>query len=162
MIRPLAKQDRDDVIELLRQTGSFTPAELAVADELITIVISQPLQKDYFGFVSLVDASAARCVGMMVTGPTPATEGTWQLYWIAVHPLYQGTGVAQALEQHAEVFVRERGAYWLLAETSSQISYGRARAFYRKQGYVQLARIPEYYKRSDDLLIFGKRLDAVA
>jgi hypothetical protein len=27
------------------------------------------------------------------------------------------------------------------------------------RGYVQLAQIPDYYKLSDDLVIYGKRLD---
>ena len=160
MIRPIAREDRESVLDLLRATNNFTAAELAVADELINIVVSQPLQKDYFAFVEVVDARAGRCVGMFVTGPTPATEGTWQLYWIAVHPLYHGTGAAQALEKYAEAFVRRRGGYWLLAETSSQVSYERARAFYRKRGYVELAQIPDYYKPLDNLLIYGKRLDS--
>jgi ribosomal protein S18 acetylase RimI-like enzyme len=97
---------------------------------------------------------------MFVIGLTPATEGTWQLYWIAVHPLYQGSGVAQALEKYAEAFVRELGGYWLLAETSSQTGYERARAFYRKRGYVELAQIPDYYKPLDNLVIYGKRLNS--
>lgn len=161
MIRPLAREDREGVLDLLRATNVFTVVELAVADELINIVVSQPLQRDYFGFVEVLETPVRRCVGMFVTGLTPATEGTWQLYWIAVHPFYQGSGVGQALEKYAEMFVRQRGGYWLLAETSSQVSYERARAFYRKRGYVELAQIPDYYKPSHHLLIYGKRLDSL-
>ncbi len=63
-----------------------------------------------------------------------------------------------SLEAHAESVVRSRNGYWLLAETSSQPGYERARGLYRKQGYVALVQIPDYYKPSDDLVIFGKRL----
>jgi ribosomal protein S18 acetylase RimI-like enzyme len=160
MIRPLAGEDRGSVLDLLRATEAFTPAELAVADGLIDIVVSQPHQTDYFAFVEAVETPVARCIGMFVIGLTPATEGTWQLYWIAVHPLYQGSGVAQALEKYAEAFVRELRGYWLLAETSSQTGYERARAFYRKRGYVELAQIPDYYKPLDNLVIYGKRLNS--
>src|SRR5688572_14677531 len=104
MIRPLATEDRDSVLDLLRATNNFTVAELAVADDLINHVVSQPLQQDYFAFVAVVEAPVRRCAGMFVTGPTPATEGTWHLYWIAVHPFYQGTGIARALAEYAEAF----------------------------------------------------------
>jgi len=160
VIRALEHRYRECVLGLLQATNSFTAAELAVAGELINIVLSQPLQTDYFAFVQTSEVDASECIGMFITGPTPATEGTWHLYWIAVHPFHHGTGAAQTLESCAEAFVRQRGGYWLLAETSSQVSYERAHAFYRKQGYIELARIPDYYRRSDDLLIYGKRLDA--
>jgi ribosomal protein S18 acetylase RimI-like enzyme len=159
VICPLEDRHRECVLGLLRTTKNFTAAELAVADELIHIVLTQPLQTDYFAFVQTSEAGDDACIGMFITGPTPATEATWHLYWIAVHPLHHGTDAAQALTSCAEAFVRRRGGYWLLAETSGQASYERARAFYRKQGYVELARVPDYYKRSDDLLIYGKRLD---
>jgi ribosomal protein S18 acetylase RimI-like enzyme len=159
VIRRLEDQHRDCVLDLVRATNHFSAAELGVADELIHIVLTQPLQTDYFAFVETSEAGEDACIGMVITGPTPATEATWHLYWIAVHPLYHGTGAAQALASCAEAFVRRHGGYWLLAETSGQASYERTRAFYRKEGYVELARIPDYYKPSDDLLIYGKRLD---
>jgi ribosomal protein S18 acetylase RimI-like enzyme len=95
---------------------------------------------------------------MLIIGPTPATTGTWDLYWIAAHPELQGTGVAQALDAFAGEYVRARGGYLLIAETSGQPGYARARAFYQKQGYAELARIPDYYKPADDLVVFGRRL----
>jgi ribosomal protein S18 acetylase RimI-like enzyme len=159
-VRALVAADREFVLDLLRGTNVFTAVELAVAEELIDIVITNPRQTDYFAFVAVDQAASAHCAGMFIVGPTPATVGTWHLYWIAVHPLSQGTGVGNTLEQWAATFVRERGGYWLLAETSSQHSYERARAFYRRHGYVELAQISDYYKPTDDLVIYGRRLDA--
>jgi ribosomal protein S18 acetylase RimI-like enzyme len=160
MIRRIERGDRESVLDVLRAADSFSAAELTVAQELIDTVLFQPIQKDYFAFVEVLEPHGEQPVrGMLVVGPTPATEGTWHLYWIAVHPVYHGTGVAQALGNYAEVFVRDRGGYWLLAETSNQVSCQRARGYYCKQGYVQLAQIPDYYKLSDDLVIYGKRLD---
>jgi ribosomal protein S18 acetylase RimI-like enzyme len=80
------------------------------------------------------------------------------MYWIASHPEFYGRGIAQELDKYAKAFVKERAGYWLIAETSSQPSYERTRAFYQKQKYDQLARIPDYYKPGDDLIIFGKRV----
>ena len=155
MIRPIERQDREPLLGLLQATGNFTTAEVAIAAELIDIVINKPDQNDYYGFVHDREPGAG---GLVILGPVPATTGSWHMYWIAVHPDFQGTGIAQKLDQWAESFVRSRSAYWLLAETSGQPSYERTRAFYRKQGYREVARIPDYYKPSDDLIIFGKRL----
>jgi ribosomal protein S18 acetylase RimI-like enzyme len=80
------------------------------------------------------------------------------MYWIAVHPDFQGRGIAQELDGFAMQFVRERGGYLIIAETSSQPSYERTRAFYLKQSYELLAQIPDYYKPGDDLIIFGKKV----
>jgi ribosomal protein S18 acetylase RimI-like enzyme len=159
MIRFLAEQDRKPVMELLQATGNFNAAELAIAEELTEIVIGQPGQQDYQSFVSEIACDGhARIAGFMLLGPTPATMGTWHLYWIAVQPHVYGAGIAASLESHAEEFVRQRGGYWLLAETSSQPSYRRAHGFYRKHGYQELARISDYYRPFDDMILYGKRL----
>lgn len=162
-MRPLHAGDRDKVLDLLRATGSFSDAELDVADELVTIVLSQPHQTDYYAFVCEERrGDEGVLTGFVLVGPTPATSGTWDLYWIASHPSTHGTGVAQTLDSFAKAFVRERGGYLLLAETSGRPGYARTRAFYRKQGYAELARIPDYYALNDDLVVFGARLGPVA
>jgi len=158
-IRPLAPTDCEAIDVLLRATDNFIEAELAIARELMEIVINDPLQTDYHAFVAEQAVDESRVVGFLILGPTEATVGTWDLYWIAVTPEYYGTGVAQALHDYAEAMVRERNGYLLISQTSGQPSYERTQAFYRKQGYRLLARIPDYYAPADDLLIFGKRLD---
>lgn len=161
MIRPLVQPDREPVLDLLRATGNFTECELGVATELIDVVLGQPGQRDYHAFVDEVrEAGAAVLSGYLLLGPTPATEGTWDLYWIAVRPRHQGTGIGQSLNGFAEHFVGARGGYWLIAETSSQSGYERTRAFYCRQRYEILARIPDYYRPGDDLIVYGKRLAA--
>jgi ribosomal protein S18 acetylase RimI-like enzyme len=155
MIRELARDDREEVIALLRATKNFSEAEIAIAEELIDISIEKTEQKDYYAFVAEEKNSVA---GFLLLGPTPATAGTYDMYWIAAHPEFQGAGIAQELDDFAVRFVKEHGGYLLIAETSSQPSYERTRAFYAKQRYETLARITDYYKRGDDLIIFGKRM----
>jgi ribosomal protein S18 acetylase RimI-like enzyme len=159
VIRPLSSSDREVVLELLRSTGSFSDSEVAIASELIDTVVSNPRQVDYHAFVADSERRPGPLVsGMLIIGPTPATAGTWDLYWIAAHPAHYGSGVGRQLAQFAEDYVRQRGGYLLIAETSGQPGYARARAFYLKQDYVELARIADYYKPADDLVVFGKRL----
>jgi ribosomal protein S18 acetylase RimI-like enzyme len=155
MIRELRAEDKQAVIELVRATKNFSDAEIAIAEELIDIVTNNPEQSDYYAYVAEADGHVA---GFLLLGPTPATTGTYDMYWIASHPQFYGRGIAQELDEYAMKFVKERGGYWLIAETSSQPSYERTRAFYEKQKYQQLARIPDYYKPGDDLIIFGKRV----
>ena len=167
LIRRIEATDRERLLEVVQATKNFSREELAIAEELVEIVLTQPDQKDYYGFVCEVSSKGAsingasgagEVAGFLLVGPTPATAGTYDMYWIVVDPAYQGQGVAQALDAQAERFVIERNGYWLIAETSSQPSYERSRAFYNKQGYSVLARIPDYYKPDDDLIIFGKRV----
>lgn len=155
MIREFRTEDKQPTLELLRQTKNFSDAEIAIAEELIDIILEKPDQQDYFAYVA---ESTGRVAGFLLLGPTPATTGTYDMYWIAAHPEFQGRGIAQSLDEKAISFVRERNGYLLIAETSSQPSYERTRGFYEKQGYQKLAQIPDYYKPGDDLIVFGKRV----
>jgi GNAT superfamily N-acetyltransferase len=115
MIRPIEKSDRGPLLTLLQATGNFNEAELVIAEELIDSVINKPNQDDYYGFVHDREPGAG---GLVIVGPVPATSGSWHMYWIAVHPDFQGTGIAQKLDQWAESFVRSRGG--LLAYRGNQ------------------------------------------
>jgi ribosomal protein S18 acetylase RimI-like enzyme len=158
MIRTFEAKDRSAVIDLVSATGNFNASEIDIATELIDICIEKPDQSDYFTFV-YEDENTKRVAGFLIVGPTPATTGTYDMYWIASHPDFYGKGIAVKLDRFAEEFVRGRKGYLLIAETSSQPSYDRTRAFYVKQGYQVFSCIADYYKPGDDLIVFGKRVD---
>jgi ribosomal protein S18 acetylase RimI-like enzyme len=156
-IRHFQLSDLEAVLDLVRATGNFSPAEVAIARELLEVSV-QAGQRDYFAFVAAAASNTESDIrGFLIIGPVPATTGSWHLYWIAVHPAHQGSGIADQIQQFAEAFVRDRGGYWLLAETSSQTGYARARGFYQKHAYDELARIADYYKPADDMILYGKR-----
>jgi ribosomal protein S18 acetylase RimI-like enzyme len=161
MIRPLVAADCPAVRKLLSDAGNFSTAEAAIADELMGIAVGPQAQSDYHAFVYQAEDGPA-VAGFLVLGPVPATIGSWHLYWIAVHPRLHGLGAAGELHGFAEAFVRTRGGYWMLAETSGLPGYARARGFYQKHGYTPLVRIPDYYRPADDMVLYGKRLDAAA
>jgi ribosomal protein S18 acetylase RimI-like enzyme len=96
--------------------------------------------------------------GYYCLGPTPATRGTFDLYWIAVAPSQQGRGVGRELNRHAENLVRSMGGRLIIAETSSRPDYSGTRRFYVKAGYKEVATIQDYYKVGDDLVVYGKYL----
>jgi len=154
-IRPLRREDREPLRLLLVDTGFFTAEETAIALELIDVVLNNATQKDYIIY-TYEDGNSV--LGYYCIGPTPATEGTFDLYWIAVAPAGQGRGIGTALDRHAHDMIRSRGGRLVIAETSSQPRYESTRKFYLARGYAELSRIRDYYRVGDDLVVYGKYL----
>jgi ribosomal protein S18 acetylase RimI-like enzyme len=86
------------------------------------------------------------------------TQGTYDLYWIAVDPAAQGHGIGHALLAGVEAEVQARGGRLLLIETSSTPAYASARRLYETSGYRCEAIIHDFYAPGDNLLIFSKDL----
>lgn len=100
---------------------------------------------------------AGSLAGWICCGPTPCTVGTWDLYWMAVDPGLQGSGVGTALLQEMESRLRGR-ARLVVVETAGRPDYLATRRFYESRGYVAAARIADFYEPGDDLVIYTKRL----
>ena len=159
LIRPLVRDDREPVRRLIEGTHRFTSAEVATALELIDEWLAEGEKSEYLTYVLEEQTSSWATVrGYVCYGPTPLTEGTFDLYWIAVEPVSHGRGYGQQLLAFAESDARRRGGRAMLIETSSQESYQPTIRFYERAGYVLTARIPEYYRPGDDKLIFRKAL----
>ncbi|MBK7257377.1 MAG: GNAT family N-acetyltransferase [Ignavibacteriae bacterium] len=154
-IRPLLRSDREPILRLIRATGVFSDEETAIAAELIDIVLDRPDQKDYE--IAVYDEGAGP-LGYTCIGPTPGTEGTFDLYWIAVDPALHGRGIGRELDLHVERSVRERNGRLIVAETSSTPRYDATRMFYQRRGYAELSRIADYYRPGDDLVVYGRYL----
>jgi ribosomal protein S18 acetylase RimI-like enzyme len=153
-MRTLRHDDIPVLEEILVATRAFTDAEVAVAVELLEAVASDPLQQDYE--VAVADIGD-RVAGYVLFGPVPLTEGNYDLYWIAVDPDTQGSGVGRRLMKHVEDQVCQRGGRMLCLETSSQGGYLRTRSFYEQAGYIEESCIHDFYKPGDDRLTYVKR-----
>ncbi len=155
IIRELRAEDRGAVHAALRACGAFTEEEIQVALEVLNAGLATGSNGDYSLFGAEIEATVR---GYVCVGKTPLTSGTWHLYWICVHPDAQGVGVGQALQAHAEAFVRSRGGERLVLETSGRADYARARRFYRNAGYAEVGRIPDFYRPGDDCVVYCKVL----
>jgi GNAT superfamily N-acetyltransferase len=153
-LRPIQRGDRIALDEILRGTNVFTKEEIEIAMELIDMVINNPDQKDYFIKVAVSDGGTVE--GYYCIGPTPATKGTYDLYWIAVDVSSHNKGVGRYLISDAEEWVKKRDGNLIIAETSSLPRYENTRKFYLRTQYGELARIKDYYSAGDDLIIYGK------
>jgi ribosomal protein S18 acetylase RimI-like enzyme len=101
-------------------------------------------------------------IAVAYCAPERLTQGTWNLYLIAVHSDHQGRGVGAAMMRHVEELLAARGERVLLVETSGLPDFERTRAFYRKLGYDEEARIREFYQAGEDKIVFRKALRKAA
>lgn len=161
-LRDLTSADAVRILEITRATGVFREEELAIADEVFhdAVAPSGP-SGGTPGDARLYYALGAECdgelTGWICWGKTPCTEGTWDLYWLAVDPAAHRGGIASALV--AEMEHRLTGVARLVSiDTSGREDYAPTRAFYLSRGYGAVARVPEFYAPGDDQVIFTKLL----
>jgi ribosomal protein S18 acetylase RimI-like enzyme len=154
-IRPIDASDRATLVELLNRIETFSAQEVACALELIDLARSR---KDHPDYKVLVALKHDKLVGYICYGPTPMTEGTWDLYWIASDPSVRGQGVGAALVSAMEADLRARKARLIRVETSATEDYGPTRGFYQSMKYAEESRFRDFYRPGDDLIILAKRL----
>jgi ribosomal protein S18 acetylase RimI-like enzyme len=151
----MISEDKLAIMRILRSTPEFKPAEVVIAEEVIDSYLDDPSGSGYYVLVAEIGPSV---VGYVCYGPTPLTEGTWDMYWLAVAPKEQGRGIGKALSAIAEGNIREAQGRIVLIETSSTPEYERTRGFHHSQGYEVACRIGDFYAPGDDKLVFQKRL----
>ena len=86
------------------------------------------------------------------------TQGTSNLLAIAVAPDSQNLGYGAAMMDWIEALLARRGDRILIVETSGLPDYQRTRAFYERQGYIEEARIRDFYQAGEDKIVFWKSL----
>jgi len=158
MIRELIQDDREKIKTILTDTNNFNDDEITIALELLDVYLNNPEQKDYEIFVDVNDENADDLNGYICIGPRPLTEGTYDLYWIAVNPKIQSRGVGSKLVLYIEEHIKRKGGYLVLIETSGKPSYEKERKFYEKNNYTKAVEIKDFYKRNDSLVIYSKYL----
>jgi ribosomal protein S18 acetylase RimI-like enzyme len=151
----LRPDDRARLAELLVATGAFHTDEVDVALSLFDLS-SRESTTDY-EFIGAYD-DAERLIGYACFGPTPSTDGTYDLYWLAVDPTAQKQGAGRALVREVQRVLGARGARLLVVETSSRPDYAGTRAFYLATGYAETARVKDFYAPADDRIMLTTRL----
>jgi len=82
------------------------------------------------------------------------TQGTYDLFWIAVDPSVRRLGVGKTLMRASEAAIRARDGRLLVVETSGLDKYESTRKFYQAAGYEKEAVIRDFYRVGDDLVIY--------
>jgi GNAT superfamily N-acetyltransferase len=154
-IRPTQSEDADSLLRLAGAEPLFSKEEAETVAELLEAYLEEEDHDGYY-FLSAVDEG--RLLGFACYGPTPLTQGTFDLYWIAVAEAAKGQGVGRALMARAEDEVRALGGRMIVLDTSGRSEYAPTRAFYHRLGYSQSATVPDFYAPGDDLVIFSRLL----
>ena len=134
----------------------FYAAEVDVAMELIDLGLTPGAG----GYEFVVAERAGAAVGYACWGLNPMSDGVHDLYWIAVDRSLQKAGIGRALLAHVEDCVRRAKGRALMIETGGKPSYQPTRSFYLACGYLEVARLVDFYRVGDDKLMFAKKLTA--
>ena len=149
---PLSAADRRRIEEITRAVLVFRDDEVPVALEVFDGAVGG--SPDYIALGATVDE---RLVGWICWGPTPCTLGTYDLYWMAVDPTLQGSGIGAALLRAMEGRLAG-SARLIVVETAGRPDYRPTRAFYEARGYRKAAIIPDFYAPGDDQVVYVKTL----
>lgn len=154
-LRNLSLKDGPYLEKMLSRITIFEPEDIVLAMELIWQALDQPDQKDY-AFMIAVDPQDCP-LGYACYGPTPLTEGTFDLYWIAVDPVCAGQGVGSRLLMAVEEAVQKLNGRMLLIETSSGRPYALTRQFYLKNQYRLAETIRDFFREGEDRVTYMKK-----
>jgi ribosomal protein S18 acetylase RimI-like enzyme len=159
-VRAMTPADRGAVRDLALVNGMFAPEEMSGFDEMMAGYLDGTLTDQHWAVATVPDDPAA-VLGAGYWAPEAFGDRVWNLYFLAVHPRAHGRGAGSALVRHIVDSLTAAGedvARVPIVETSSTDTYQPARAFYAARGFVEEARIREFYGPGDDKVVFWRGL----
>ena len=173
-VGPVHHGHRQRVHDILAGAGIFRTDEIEVALELFDETFSKtndgPVRANRdearsgdgsYRFLGAVQRDPSKrteeLAGFVCWGPTPGTDRTWDLYWIAVDPAVHGRGAGSMLMAEVERRIQKESARLLVVETSSREDYEPTRRFYLGRGYEEAARLGSFYAPDDERVVYVKR-----
>ncbi|RNC87864.1 MAG: N-acetyltransferase [Winogradskyella sp.] len=151
MIRKIEKGDITELKKVLDSSELF-PSYLL--DDMISDYLNNKNSTDIW-FTTI---RHGKPISIVYCAPERLTNGTYNLYAIAVHKDQQGNGVGKKMMEYIENTLRENGNRILIVETSGKAEFELTRDFYIKCNYIKQAVIPEFYEEDDDKVVFWKKL----
>jgi acetoin utilization deacetylase AcuC-like enzyme/GNAT superfamily N-acetyltransferase len=138
----VSPDDLDRIRRLVEVTGFFYPAEVDVAEELVRERLSKGSAS---GYHFVLAEFYGRLAGYTCFGPIACTTGSYDLYWIAIHPDFQGRGLGRRLLKETERLIQGAGGSRIYVETSQRPQYASTRAFYENHGYRRESVLENFY-----------------
>lgn len=134
---------------VIASTGLFPPELLA---GMMESYLANPDGPDQW----LTIRQEEQVIAVAYFAPERLTEGTWNLYLIAIEAGHQGHG--RTIMQYVEEQLRSASQRLLLVETSGLPEFQYQRDFYARCGYVHEATIRDFYEPGNDKIVFWKTL----
>jgi ribosomal protein S18 acetylase RimI-like enzyme len=154
-IRETLEQDADEILRIAADQPLFTQEEAETVGELLEDYLEL---EDHNGYTFLTASLEGEVVGFACFGPTPLTDGTFDLYWICVDVDFSRRGIGRHLIERVVAEVRALEGRMIVLDTSGTPEYEPTRAFYNSVGFTPTASVPDFYRPDDDLVIFSRRL----
>jgi GNAT superfamily N-acetyltransferase len=154
----LRDSDSAAVRALVAETGFFSAEELDVAVELVDETLQRGKASGYEFVFADKPGCADRIIGYACFGPIPATESSYDLYWIAVAPGSQRDGLGARLIRESERVAKSQGATQMFVDTAGREQYAPTRAFYERMGYCKVAVLDDFFSPGDAKVIYAKTL----
>ncbi len=154
MNRVIRKVEKEDIPVLKQVLDSSELFPSYLLDDMINDYLNNEQSTDIW-FTTIQDEKP---VSIGYCAPERLTEGTYNLYAIAVHKNQQGKGIGKMMMEYIENELRKNGNRILIVETSGKPEFELTREFYKKCNYTKQAVIPEFYEEDDDKIIFWKKL----
>ena len=147
------KADAERVRRLAEITGFFHADEINIAEELVLERLDKGKES---GYEFVMADHYGRLAAYACYGPIPGTESSYDLYWIAVHPDFQGKGLGRRLLSEVERLAKAAGASRIYVDTSKRAQYASTRAFYESCGYRLESVLEDFYAPGDGKVIYAK------
>ena len=154
MSEQIRSVERTDISELKKVMDSSELFPSHLLDDMIDDYLNNEKSTDIW----FTTTKEGKPISIGYCAPERMTEGTYNLYAIAVHKSHQGMGIGKKMMEYIENYLRNIGNRILIVETSGTTEYKLTREFYIKCGYTKQAVIPEFYEKGDDKVIFWKKL----
>lgn len=151
----LEETDLSFIEDILKSTRFFYDYEIEIALELAQENLTKGEEKS--GYIFNIAEVGGQPVAYSCYGQTPCTAASFDLYWIVVHQSQRGKGIGKILMNMAEGDISARGGENIWIETSSRPLYKPTRQFYLKCGYKKVAKLPDFYGKGDNKIIFLKK-----
>jgi D-alanine-D-alanine ligase len=149
------QSDVKDVRMIAESTGFFNAAELEMANELIEERLALG---DESGYHFIFAERSGKAIGFTCFGPIFGTEGSFDLYWIALLDAFRGMGIGKKLLSLTEAKISGMGGRRIYIETSAREQYDPTRQFYTSCGYKEECLLKDFYAPGDSKVIYVKVL----
>ena len=159
-LRAAVPDDAPQIHRIALDNGMFEPDEMGLFDEMLGGFFSGDLE-DHYWLVAEDGEGSGTIAAAAYFAPEPFSDRLWNLYFIATAPAQQSSGAGTQLIEAVEGRLSAMGsskARVLLVDTSSLGEYDQARAFYSARGFVEEARIRDFYGPGDDKVTFWKQI----
>ncbi|MDD4141649.1 MAG: N-acetyltransferase [Bacteroidales bacterium] len=152
--KEVAEQDIPLIRKMLKETHFFDDSadEIDVAIELVETVISGGNNVENYRII--IAEECARVVGYICYARVPCTVSTYEFYWLCVDRTCQGHGIGRHLIDEALNEIAALKGLKVVLQTAGREQYKPTQMFYKACGFIEEARLKDYFAKGDDCLIF--------